>query len=145
MCILLLLVDTSILACIKAFITFQVINNISVLVAETIPEEDNVGGMKLSMTREKIQTTDIQIWQQFISGSDAGYEAVTEEAMKTGNLNEPLSFGSKLALALHLILYRVTSIVHHVMFYYFAPFIISFMLIFTMRLEVIRPDEVSGV
>ena len=59
MCILLLLVDTSILACIKAFITFQVINNISKLVAATIPEEDNVGSMKLSMTNKKIQTSDI--------------------------------------------------------------------------------------
>ena len=71
--------------------------------------------------------------------------AVCENAIKTGNLTEPLSFGSKLALALHLILYRVASIGHHVMFYYFAPFIISFLLIFTMRLEHITPDEVSGV
>ena len=129
----LLVTNKTPLSCITGFVSIQIISTVSKLMAATVSEEDSVGSMKLLVSKEKMRMTDIQIWSRYISGRDS------EEV--SGEMHQPFGCLSKAMLVLYLVAYRLCSIFYHVIFFYFAPFLISVILIFMKKIDKIRDDN----
>ena len=59
-------------------------------------------------------------------------------AIQTGEFTQPLSMVSKVCLVVGIILYRVISTVYHVFYFYFAPFIIALVVIYSGAVKNMR-------
>jgi hypothetical protein len=68
----------------------------------------------------------------------ADERATASRAIETGEFTQPLSIGSKVSLVVGIILYRLGSIVYHVFYFYFAPFIIALIVIYSGALKNMR-------
>ena len=95
--------------------------------AGTVLEEDSVGCLKLFVAKSKTRMTDIEIWNDFIM-TDCKLKAC-RRARESGKLIQPLLFYQKVVLIIFMIAYRFLSIIYHVFYFYFAPFIITLILI----------------
>ena len=50
-------------------------------------------------------------------------------ARSDGDYREPLNLVKKVLLVTFMVFYRIMSIIYHVFYFYFAPFIVSFLVI----------------
>ena len=101
--------------------------------AATVSDDDSVGSLKLFVSKENMRLTDIDIWRRHISMSDK--RKVSDIALITGQLQRPFTCFRKCVLAVYLVIYRAISIFYHVVYFYFAPFLITFILIYMNQIE----------
>ena len=117
----------TILDIIKDYVAVHIISEINKLMAGTVLEEDSVGCLKLFVAKNKTRMTDIDIWNDFIK-TDCKFNACSR-ARKSGKLIQPLLSYQKVVLIIFMIAYRLLSIIYHVVYFYFAPFIITLILV----------------
>lgn len=124
---------------VKDFVAVEIIRHVDNIMLGTITADDGVENMRLYVSKEKMEKTDFQIWKEYIS-SDAVLTAENKELQKeieqskmgeeTGEYYPALTMKQKWLLGIALFNYRICSVVYHVVYFYFAPFLVSFVVIY---------------
>ena len=101
--------------------------------AGTVSDEDHVGCLKLYVSKERMRMTDFDNWRENIAITD--HEQASEKALEDGQLNQPFKLANKCVLVFYLALYRMISIWYHIFYFYFAPFLVSIIMIYSNQLQ----------
>lgn len=145
------LYSTNMLDVVKDFVAVVIISEIDNIIAATLTSDDNVPNMKLHISRKRMRKSDSDIWNEFITPHGTTALSCTDpsemkkkdlrNSIESGNYLEPIDFARKIHLALDIFLYRIMSLLYHVIYYYFAPFWISIIIIYAGYKESVQ-DEV---
>lgn len=116
---------------VKDFVAVQIISQVDDLMVGTVTADDSVDSMRLFVSNERLKRSDMEIWECFIGGKATGRSGeAEEEARVSGEYKQPLSLTRKVALVMNLVFYRINSIIYHIFYFYFAPFIVSIIVIY---------------
>ena len=141
--IFLCVVSKTIVDVVKDFVAVAIVSNIDNIIGRTLTSDDDVPSLRLFINRKRMRLTDIEIWNEFISPH--GTTALScadpkdlrrkdlKKAIESGFYVEPIEFSRKVHLALGLVLYRILSFLYHVIYFYFAPFSVSLVVIYARQ------------
>ena len=110
----------------QGFVSVLIISSIDDMMARAVPIEDRPETMNVQVARKRMLITDWDIFKEHIIGR----ADIRQQNFEDGTYHQPFTCMAKLRLLLFMIFYRVFSILYHVAWYYFAPFIITFIIIF---------------
>ena len=111
---------------VKDFVAVMIISQVDDLMVATLTVDDTVEPMRVYVHHKQLRFSDLQVWEQYFQETN-----VVKSAIKYNDYTEPLDLLSKLFLVLSIIVYRLVSIFYHVIYFYFAPFIITLIVIYT--------------
>ena len=115
---------------VKDCMSIMTIMEIDNIMLSSVSSQDKVSGLQLFTPLFQINLTDRELLQKYFFG-DMDIQKLTEEAYKTGNFMMPFTWYQKTMYLVLVLLYRVISVVYHLVYFYFFPFaIIAIVLIF---------------
>ena len=117
---------------VKDFVAVSIISQIDDLMVGTLTQDDCVDQMRLYVTNDRMRMTDEEIWKQYIIPTSELYAG--EEARDSGEYKQPLELTQKAILVFNLLQYRVVSIVYHLFYFYFAPFYVAGVVIYSQAI-----------
>lgn len=118
---------------VKDFVAVQIVSQVDDLMASTVTTDDSVDILKLYISNKRMRRTDIQIFNLFVRGHTN--EEAIERSEETGEFHKPFSPFKQFLLLLFLVVYRLTSIIYHVFYFYFAPFFVTAIVIYSQALD----------
>ena len=107
----------------------------------TVKNESASEEMRLFVSLKQLKVSDWQIITDYVMADESN---TASSAIQTGEFTQPLSMVSKVCLVVGIVLYRVISIVYHVFYFYFAPFIIAIVVIYSGAIKNMREKETDA-
>lgn len=131
-----------------------IIAEVDNLMSRTVPTEDNIANVDLFISYDRFKRSDLEIFKLFIldrvidvDGKEHPGQSRHKIALQQGDFTRPLTTSQKCFLVIIMGLYRVFSIWYHVLYYYFAPFFVAFLVIYSnlLKSEDADPTIISSV
>lgn len=118
---------------VKDFVAVSIIAEVDNYMVSTVTADESVDIMKLYVSNKRLEMTDIDIWNTFIATHSL--PEASKESIETGEFKRPLTPFKKAMLTLLLVMYRGLSIIYHVFFYYFAPFLVTILVFMAQSIQ----------
>ena len=121
---------------VKDFVAAEIIATIDELMLSAVSSEDRIDDMQLLISIDRMKRDDIDIARKFLSCfENRSTEERYRDDLRNGEYIRPLTCAQSFILAFVMFVYRIISILYHVIYFYGAPFWIMFLVIYANLLK----------